>query len=77
MSSIEGAAPPPDGVSPNFEHPEDVLRTINFVTGVLVIALMVPFIFLQVLLKVLIVRSFVIEDCRLLSTLYLNPQLTS
>ncbi|KAH9229204.1 hypothetical protein K456DRAFT_1845470 [Colletotrichum gloeosporioides 23] len=35
MSSQVGAAPPPEGVVPNFENPTDVLHTINLVSQIL------------------------------------------
>ena len=63
MSSLEGAAPPPDGVIPNFQHPKDVLRTINIVSGILVIALMFPFICLRIMVNGLVMRRLVLEDC--------------
>ncbi|EHK23197.1 uncharacterized protein TRIVIDRAFT_71185 [Trichoderma virens Gv29-8] len=35
--SYPGAAPPPEGVIPDLAHPQDVLRTVNYVTQALTI----------------------------------------
>ncbi|EHK40487.1 uncharacterized protein TrAtP1_006591 [Trichoderma atroviride] len=35
--SFPGAAPPPEGVIPDLAHPQDVLRTVNYVTQALTI----------------------------------------
>ncbi|KUJ13393.1 uncharacterized protein LY89DRAFT_785111 [Mollisia scopiformis] len=59
---ILGAAPPPGGVTPNFDHPEDVLATINLVSGILGIALMAPFVIGRIFIKVHILKNMVLED---------------
>ncbi|KAL1858264.1 hypothetical protein Daus18300_010010 [Diaporthe australafricana] len=38
----QGATPAPPGRVPNFEHPEDVLHTINLVSQVLAVATVTP-----------------------------------
>lgn len=61
--SADGALPPP-GVTLNFDHPKDVLHTINLVTGALTIALMAPFVFIRMYIKICIRRSIEREDCK-------------
>jgi hypothetical protein len=65
MSNSDAAAPPPAGVTPNFEHPQDVLHTVNLVSNVLCIAVVTPFVLVRVYIKTRIVRSFNTEDCKL------------
>ncbi|CZR52684.1 uncharacterized protein PAC_02561 [Phialocephala subalpina] len=59
---LQGAAPPPDGVIPDFEHPVDVLNTINLVSGILGIAMMVPFVVGRIAIKLHILKTLVLED---------------
>ncbi|KAJ4118655.1 hypothetical protein NW765_017542 [Fusarium oxysporum] len=42
--SFPGAAPPPLGVEPNLKHPQDVLKTYNYVTQALTIAFVSAFV---------------------------------
>ncbi|WKT53965.1 hypothetical protein QSH57_004549 [Fusarium oxysporum f. sp. vasinfectum] len=42
--SFPGAAPPPLGVEPNLKHPQDVLKTCNYVTQALTIAFVSAFV---------------------------------
>ncbi|RKK89683.1 hypothetical protein BFJ68_g16650 [Fusarium oxysporum] len=42
--SFPGAAPPPSGVEPNLKHPQDVLKTCNYVTQALTIAFVSAFV---------------------------------
>ncbi|KAG4434422.1 hypothetical protein IFR05_010088 [Cadophora sp. M221] len=62
MSAIQGSAPPPLGVTPNFENPTDVLKTINLVTIVITIAMMAPLVVGRVLIRALITKAFNLED---------------
>lgn len=59
---LQGAAPPPNGVTPDFEHPKDVLNTINLVSGILGIAMMVPFVIGRIAIKLHILKTLVLED---------------
>lgn len=63
MARFEGAAPPPEGVTPNFDHPKDVLKTINIVSGILAIGLTAPFVLLRFYVRVFIMRAIDREDC--------------
>ncbi|CZR67323.1 uncharacterized protein PAC_17222 [Phialocephala subalpina] len=51
MSDTEGALAPPEGVIPNFKHPQDVLKTINTVTQISSICLVTFFVFLRIYTK--------------------------
>lgn len=62
ISSLIGAAPPPDGVTPNFAHPQDVLHTINTVSGILTIGLVAPFVLARLYIRLFVARLFVTED---------------
>ncbi|TLD21118.1 hypothetical protein PspLS_09269 [Pyricularia sp. CBS 133598] len=73
--NITAAAPPPPGVTPNFEQPQDVLYSINFYTQIVCMALVTPFVAMRVLVKVYLSPPFLIEDyvsvlAWLLSTAY-------
>lgn len=68
-ASFIGAAPPPDGVTPDFDHPKDVLHTINLVSGVLGIAIMVPFVVGRMFIKIHMMKSVVLEDCEFLQAI--------
>lgn len=59
-----GAALPPAGVTPDFENPEDVLHTINLVSGILGISLMAPFVIGRIFIKVHMLKQVVLEDCK-------------
>ncbi|PVH81178.1 hypothetical protein DL98DRAFT_548618 [Cadophora sp. DSE1049] len=62
MAAMQGSAPPPPGITPNFEHPEDVLKTINTVSIVLTIAVMAPLVAGRVFIKVFLTKVFYVED---------------
>ncbi|KAK2034727.1 hypothetical protein LX32DRAFT_607837 [Colletotrichum zoysiae] len=62
MSIVEGAAPPPEGVIPNLQHPEDVLHTINLVSQILSITLVTIFMLLRIFAKAVIAPPFHTED---------------
>ncbi|KAJ4388800.1 hypothetical protein N0V93_006260 [Gnomoniopsis smithogilvyi] len=59
---VQGATPPPPGRVPNFEHPEDVLHTINFVSQVLAVALITPIVGLRLWTRWRITPPFLIDD---------------
>ncbi|PVH95454.1 hypothetical protein DM02DRAFT_149138 [Periconia macrospinosa] len=56
------AVPPPQGKVPNFEHPEDVLYTINLVSQILAVATVTPFVFGRLIIKTFIVPPLLVED---------------
>lgn len=59
-----GAAPPPEGFTPNFDHPTDVLRTINYVTQGLSLVFVTLFMFLKYYAKVTVLHGmWKSEDC--------------
>ncbi|OLN88242.1 hypothetical protein CCHL11_00077 [Colletotrichum chlorophyti] len=62
MSSQEGAAPPPQGVVPNFEKPEDVLHTINLVSQILSITSVTIFMLMRIYAKAFIAPPFHMDD---------------
>ena len=64
MADPVGAMPPPDGVTPNFAHPQDVLHTINTVIGILTICLIGPFVLVRLYIRLCITRTFAREDCK-------------
>lgn len=62
----QGATPPPFGVTPNFEHPEDVLSTFNFVACTVVIGLMAVFVAIRLVIRVFVTRTMDKDDCMIL-----------
>ncbi|KAK7961184.1 hypothetical protein PG988_012398 [Apiospora saccharicola] len=58
-----GAVPPPPGVTPNLENPEDVIATINMATQISSICLMTPFIALRLYAKAWVAPPFLLDDC--------------
>lgn len=64
MSAMQGSSPPPLGVTPNFEHPEDVLKTINTISIILVIAAMAPLVAGRIYIRVCVTKVFYVEDCK-------------
>ncbi|KAJ0142997.1 hypothetical protein CTA2_1339 [Colletotrichum tanaceti] len=63
MSNVEGpAAPPPEGVVPDFQNPKDVLHTINLVAQILSIVLVSLFMILRLYAKTFIAPPFHAED---------------
>ncbi|KAG7049788.1 integral membrane protein [Colletotrichum scovillei] len=62
MSDKEGAAPPPEGVVPDFQHPQDVLHTINLVSQILSIVSVSIFMMLRIYAKTLIAPPFYLDD---------------
>ncbi|KAK8108426.1 hypothetical protein PG984_014227 [Apiospora sp. TS-2023a] len=63
-----GAVPPPPGVTPNLENPEDVIATINMATQISSICLMTPFIALRLYAKAWVAPPFLLDDCRVFET---------
>jgi hypothetical protein len=66
MSTQVGASVPPAGVTPNFDQPQDVLYTINFLVEILCIALVVTFVSLRVYVRACMMRQIEKEDCKYL-----------
>lgn len=64
MSSQVGAAPPPEGVVPNFENPTDVLHTINLVSQILSIISVSLFMMIRCYVKWALTPPFQIDDCK-------------
>ncbi|WQF80653.1 hypothetical protein CDEST_05667 [Colletotrichum destructivum] len=63
MSNVEGpAAPPPEGVVPDFQNPKDVLHTINLVSQILSIVMVSLFMILRLYAKMFIAPPFHTED---------------
>ncbi|KAL2063950.1 hypothetical protein VTL71DRAFT_4444 [Oculimacula yallundae] len=62
MAPIVGALPPPPGVTPNFDHPKDVLRTVNFVIQPLSLGLVTITVFMRVYTRAMIQRVMYKED---------------
>ncbi|KAK8066189.1 hypothetical protein PG997_012936 [Apiospora hydei] len=57
-----GAIPPPPGVTPNFENPEDILNTINLASQILSIVIMTIFLALRVYVKAKVAPPFLLDD---------------
>jgi len=63
-SSFPGVIPPPPGVKADLDHPQDVLRTINFVTQGLTIFFVTCFVALRYYAKVKVWdRNWGWDDC--------------
>ncbi|KAK1593764.1 uncharacterized protein LY79DRAFT_589528 [Colletotrichum navitas] len=62
MSIVEGAAPPPEGVVPDLQHPEDVLHTINLVSQILSVSVVTLFMLLRIYAKAWVAPPFHAED---------------
>lgn len=66
-TSYPGAAAPPEGVTVNLDNPQDVLRTVNYVTQGLTLFFVSVFVALKVYAKIKILGgNFSWEDCRLI-----------
>ncbi|KFH46893.1 hypothetical protein ACRE_022690 [Hapsidospora chrysogenum ATCC 11550] len=57
MSDFPGSAPPPDGVTPDLENPQDVLRTVMYVTQALTLFFSTLFVALRLYAKTAILGS--------------------
>ncbi|KAH8779056.1 integral membrane protein [Hyaloscypha finlandica] len=62
MSTQVGASVPPAGITPNFDQPQDVLYTINFLVEILCIALVVTFVSLRIYVRACMMRQIEKED---------------
>lgn len=63
--SFPGAAPPPPGVTADVNNPEDVLRTINYVTQSLTLLLTTAFVATRFYAKTKILGGGVTaDDCK-------------
>lgn len=62
-SAVVGAVPPPPGVTPNLQHPEDVIATVNIATQISSICLMTPFIALRLYAKGWVAPPLLLDDC--------------
>jgi len=69
MAAPHGEVSPPDGITPDFLHPNDVMNTINQVSVILCIILIALFVSTRLYIKAIIVKSFLREDCEFV----LNP----
>lgn len=65
MTALQtGAATPPKGVTPDFDHPTDVLRTVNYVTQALSLVFVTLFMFLKYYAKTTVLRgTWNLDDC--------------
>ncbi|KAK8103628.1 uncharacterized protein PG998_010661 [Apiospora kogelbergensis] len=61
-NAVVGAIPPPPGVTPNLEKPEDVIATVNMATQISSICLMTPFIALRLYTKAWVAPPFLLDD---------------
>jgi hypothetical protein len=72
MSDFPGSAPPPDGVTPDLENPEDVLQTVMYITQGLTLLFVTVFVALRLYAKTAILGSaWSWDDCELLCLLTL------
>ncbi|PGG99512.1 hypothetical protein GX51_06252 [Blastomyces parvus] len=62
MAVITPIIPPPPGVTSNFDHPTDVLRTVNLVTQYLTGAIVTIFVATRLIIKFYRYSRFEIED---------------
>ncbi|OJD14747.1 hypothetical protein AJ78_04945 [Emergomyces pasteurianus Ep9510] len=62
MAIVTPIIPPPPGVTSNFDHPTDVLRTVNLVTQYLTIATVTIFLATRLIIKFYRYSRFNIED---------------
>ena len=58
----QGAMEPPLGMEPDFEHPEDVLKTVIIVTQALCIPICSLFVFVRFFVKFKMKSAMGIED---------------
>ncbi|KUI73190.1 hypothetical protein VM1G_08943 [Cytospora mali] len=56
-TTVTGASPAPPGITPNFEHPTDVLRTVNYVTQALSLVVVTGFMCLKYYAKTTVLRG--------------------
>lgn len=64
-TSYPGAGAPPAGVIPNVDHPQDLLRSLNYVTQGLTLIFVSAFMGLRIYSKMTVLRgNFGWEDCK-------------
>ena len=64
MSDFQGAAPPPDGVDPDLDNPQDVLKTVMCVTQWLTLLFVSVFVALRLYAKTKILSTVTSwDDC--------------
>ena len=64
MPATAAAAPPPEGVIADLEHPIDVLRTVNLVTQGLTLVFVTAFVCIRCVSKYASVGlGFAVDDC--------------
>lgn len=61
--AIEPVIPPPPGLTSNFEHPRDVLHTVNLVTQILCIVVVTVAVTLRIVIKIRLRKKLDLEDC--------------
>jgi hypothetical protein len=65
MSDFPGAAPPPDGVDPDLDSPQDVLKTVMCVTQWLTLLFVSIFVALRLYAKTKILATVASwDDCK-------------
>lgn len=57
MADYPGAAPPPEGVTPDMENPHDSLRTVLYVTQAVTLLFVTLFIGMRVYAKAYLLRN--------------------
>ncbi|KAH8685687.1 hypothetical protein BGZ60DRAFT_559506 [Tricladium varicosporioides] len=62
MPDIEGALAPPEGVTPNFEHPKDHISTLNIAVQSLCVSIVTLHFFARMYVRVNIQQTFGRED---------------
>lgn len=60
---VQGAAPPPPGVTPDFASPVDVLHTVNLVAQIISMVLVTGFVLLRTYAKAVLAPPFLLDDC--------------
>lgn len=74
VPGVQGAAPPPPGVMPDFANPVDVLHTVNLVAQILSIVLVSVFVLLRVYAKAVLAPPFLLDDCTFLPLRFVCPR---
>lgn len=63
--SYPGAAPPPPGATADLDNPQDVLRTVNYVTQALTLLLTTAFVLTRLYAKSRVLGGGItIDDCK-------------
>lgn len=69
---IQGATPSPPGVVPDFEHPRDVLHTVNLVAHILAVICIIPAVALRIWANWRSTRPFLNKDDCMLTSIDLS-----